>query len=68
MRRLCTDSSRSYPGRSVSWASDGKGERDHLRILKRPVWQHAGEGQKSAEGIVVLRDEGPNEEVRRGHL
>lgn len=67
MRRLCTDSSCSYPGRSVSWASGGKGERDHLGILKRPVWQHPGEGQRSAEGIVDRKIEGPNEEVRGGH-
>ena len=42
--------------------------RQRLRItLQRPGWQHPGSGkQKSAEGIVGLRTEGPNAERSGG--
>ena len=77
MRRLCTESSRSYtpqggtelsPGRSVC-RSVRAGVSVITVISEAPCMAtHTVSRQKSAEGIVVpsQRDEGPNVEVRGG--
>jgi hypothetical protein len=46
MLRLCSERSRSYPGRSVRLC-------DHLLMVAPHVVMHEVIGQKSAEGIVV---------------
>jgi hypothetical protein len=69
MRRLCTDRLRSYPGRPVCL-------RRQVGRVSAITWEPEAPGvetstvskQESAEGIVGLLTEGPNEEVRRGHL
>jgi len=50
MRRLCTEGSRTYLGRSA--ACRGSTTETAVKQLSAP--------QKSAEGIVISSDEGPN--------